>query len=59
MIGVTCQLIESWRGLKANDWVREEKLRVRIAAELPLAQAGEAHRLLEGRRTSGKVLLIP
>jgi len=47
------------RAEEVLDWVREEKLRVRIAAELPLAQAGEAHRLLEGRRTSGKVLLIP
>jgi len=47
------------RAEEVLDWVREEKLRVRIAAELPLAQAAEAHRLLEGRRASGKVLLIP
>src|SRR5256886_6827944 len=47
------------RAEEVLDWVREEKLRVRIAVELPLAQAGEAHRLLEGRRTTGKVLLIP
>ena len=25
VIGVTCTLIENWRGLKANAWVREEK----------------------------------
>jgi uncharacterized protein (TIGR00730 family) len=25
VIGVTCQLIETWRGLRANEWVREEK----------------------------------
>ena len=25
VIGVTCGLIESWRGLRANEWVREEK----------------------------------
>jgi uncharacterized protein (TIGR00730 family) len=25
VIGVTCDLIENWRGLKANEWVREEK----------------------------------
>ncbi|PYO36225.1 MAG: NADPH:quinone reductase [Gemmatimonadetes bacterium] len=47
------------RAEEVLDWVREEKLRVRIAAELPLAQAAEAHRLLEGRRALGKVLLIP
>jgi NADPH:quinone reductase len=35
------------------------KLRLRIGLELPLAQAAEAHRALEGRRTTGKVLLIP
>jgi NADPH2:quinone reductase len=27
--------------------------------ELPLAEAAEAHRALEGRRTTGKVLLVP
>ncbi len=34
-------------------------LKLRIGATLPLAQAAEAHRQLEGRKTSGKVLLIP
>jgi NADPH:quinone reductase len=34
-------------------------LAVRIGHELPLMQAAEAHRDLEGRRTTGKVLLIP
>src|SRR5436189_5787586 len=47
------------RAEEVLDWVREEKLRVRVAVELPLAQAAEAHRLLEGRRSTGKVLLIP
>jgi len=28
-------------------------------AEFPLAEAAEAHRALEGRLTTGKVLLIP
>jgi NADPH2:quinone reductase len=34
-------------------------LAVRIGHELPLTQAAEAHRDLEERRTTGKVLLIP
>jgi len=40
-------------------WVRAGTLRLRIDRELPLAQAAEAHRLLEGRQTTGKLLLIP
>jgi NADPH2:quinone reductase len=39
-------------------WVKDGTLRVRIDRELPLAQAAEAHRLLESRTTTGKVLLI-
>jgi len=41
------------------DWVRSGKLRVRISETLPLKEAAEAHRLLEGRRTTGKLLLMP
>jgi NADPH2:quinone reductase len=41
------------------EWVREGKLRVRIDRELPLRDAAAAHRALEGRQTTGKMLLIP
>jgi len=41
------------------EMVRKGELEVRIEAELPLAQAAEAHRLLASRKTSGKLLLIP
>lgn len=40
-------------------WIGAKKLAVRIFRELPLAQAAEAHGLLESRRTAGKLLLIP
>ena len=40
-------------------WAAEGKLEVRIGAEFPLSQAAEAHRKLQGRETTGKVLLIP
>jgi NADPH2:quinone reductase len=40
-------------------WIRAGTLKLRIGRELPLAQAAAAHRALEGRETTGKVLLIP
>ena len=40
-------------------WVRDGVVKLSIFREMPLAEAAEAHRLLEGRRTSGKLLLIP
>lgn len=39
--------------------VSRGELSVRIGARFPLPEAPEAHRALEGRRTTGKVLLIP
>lgn len=41
------------------DWIIAGKLRLSIDRSLPLSQAAEAHRLLEGRQTTGKVVLIP
>jgi NADPH2:quinone reductase len=35
------------------------KLKIRIAHTYPLAEAPQAHRDLEGRKTTGKFLLIP
>lgn len=35
------------------------RLQVRIERTFPLAEAAEAHRTLEGRKTTGKVLLLP
>ncbi len=40
-------------------WIAAGELDVRIGAEFPLAEAAEAHRALEGRRTTGKVVLVP
>jgi len=40
-------------------WMLAGQLKVRIDKTFPLAEAGEAHRYLEGRKTKGKVLLIP
>ncbi len=40
-------------------WVAAGELTLRIDRELPLTDAAGAHRALEGRQTSGKLLLIP
>jgi NADPH2:quinone reductase len=40
-------------------WILDGKLKLRIDLELPLRDAAEAHRALEGRKTTGKVLLLP
>jgi len=39
--------------------IREGKLKLRIEHIYPLAQAQQAHRDLQGRKTAGKLLLIP
>ncbi len=40
-------------------WIQSGELVVRVGHEYPLAEAAEAHRALEGRQTTGKVLLLP
>lgn len=40
-------------------WIAAGELTVRIGAEFALTAAAEAHRALEGRRTTGKVILRP
>ncbi len=40
-------------------WITTGKLNLRIEHEFPLADAEQAHRELEARRTTGKILLIP
>jgi NADPH:quinone reductase len=39
-------------------WVADGSLKLTIDRELPLAEAAQAHRLLESRQTMGKLLLI-
>jgi NADPH:quinone reductase len=41
------------------DWVNRGFLHVHIGAEFPLSRAADAQRALEGRETTGKVLLLP
>lgn len=46
-----------WRAGEVMDMVASGALTVRIDAVYPLADAAEAHRALEGRRTTGKLLI--
>ena len=48
-----------WRAGEVLDSIASGKLNLTIDRELPLAQAAEAHRLLEGRATTGKLILRP
>ena len=50
---------QSHRAGDVLGWVREGRLKLRIGHEFPLSEAAAAHEALEGRRTTGKVLLIP
>lgn len=47
------------RSRKLFDAIGSGQVRIRVDRELPLSEAPEAHRLLEGRKTMGKLLLIP
>jgi len=40
-------------------WIAAGKLKIRVHQTYPLAEAAQAHRDLEGRKTTGKLLLIP
>ena len=40
-------------------WVHSGELKLKISEEFPLSDAPEAHRRLESRSTTGKLLLIP
>lgn len=40
-------------------WIAEGRVQVPVGHELPLARAAEAHTLLEGRASTGKIVLDP
>lgn len=46
-----------WRAGDLFQWITDGELAVRIDRVLPLEDAAEAHRLLEARKTAGKLLL--
>jgi len=48
-----------WRAGDVLKWVSDGKLKLHIHKVYPLAEAAQAHRDLEGRKTTGKLLLTP
>lgn len=48
-----------WRAGDVLRWVASGELKVRIDRTYPLSEAAQAHRDLEGRGTTGKLLLFP
>ncbi len=56
-VGTRPELVQ--RSSDVLGWVAQGKIKLRIGAEFPLKDAAEAHRALEARKTTGKVLLVP
>ncbi len=56
-VALRAELLE--RSSQVLGWVRDGVLKLAIFREMPLAQAAEAHRMLEARQTKGKIVLIP
>ncbi|MDE2835886.1 MAG: quinone oxidoreductase [Chloroflexota bacterium] len=48
-----------WRANDVFGWIAEGALQVRISGTFPLSEAAEAHRLIGGRLSTGKLLLVP
>jgi NADPH2:quinone reductase len=48
-----------WRAESLLSWIGNNTLDVRIGGTYSLSDAAQAHRDLEGRKTTGKLLLIP
>jgi NADPH2:quinone reductase len=48
-----------WRAESVLSWIGNNTLEVRIGGTYSLSDAVQAHRDLEGRKTTGKLLLIP
>jgi NADPH2:quinone reductase len=48
-----------WRAQSLFTWIGQNNLDVRIGGTYNLSEADQAHRDLEGRKTTGKLILIP
>ncbi|MDE0629207.1 MAG: quinone oxidoreductase [Bryobacterales bacterium] len=48
-----------WRSSDIFEWIRDGELRIHVGGEFPLRDAAEAQTRLAGRKTMGKLVLIP
>ena len=48
-----------WRASNVLSWIADGRLKIRVDRTYPLGKAEEAHRALEERKTTGKILLLP
>ena len=48
-----------WRAESLFSWIGQDNLNVRIGGTYELSDAAQAHEDLEGRKTTGKLILIP
>jgi NADPH2:quinone reductase len=49
----------AWRAGDLFAWIAAGELSVRVDREFPLENVADAHRAIEGRQTTGKVLIVP
>jgi len=48
-----------WRANEVLGWVAKGDLKLRMEHVFPLAEAGQAQKDMENRKTTGKILLEP
>ncbi len=48
-----------WRSGELLTWLGQGEISLRIDRSIPLSDAAEAHRALESRQTTGKIVLLP
>ena len=48
-----------WRASDLFGWIADGQLEIMVGDRIPLSEARRAHEAIEGRATTGKVLLIP
>jgi NADPH:quinone reductase len=48
-----------WRAESLFSWIGQNNLSIRLGGTYRLSEADQAHRDLEGRKTTGKLILIP